>query len=271
MSSPEDRKEDRIYRKVSQRLRSLNWSGPHCVGQLGILKTLDAVVEGTDDDNANKIDVTLALQDHAMRALPKNTAEVLRISNGESGLALELVRRDLTEFSVLVRVLYASTEDQRAADDGLHRIHKALSPVVELHGALVSAGVDVEQRAWARSLALQLPNLRRLRSTPWHEVALVLKLIVLETEDDEGGEAEDGENSTTDTNVYDPTVRPECCAFLVRIDQTTASWGKANIDWFEPMNSSRVRIMSATALPSGACELTLKSPWWRYDPWFVYE
>lgn len=223
MSSLEDRKEDRIYNKVSHRLRSLNWSGPHQAGQVGILKTLDAVVEGTDDDNANKIDITLALQEHAILALPENTAEALRISKAGSGLALELVRRDLTEFSVLARALYTSTGDQRAADDGLHRLYNTLSPVVELHGALVSAGVDVEQRAWARSLARQMPNLRRLRSTPWHEVALVLKLIVLESEDVEGSEAEDGENPIMDTDVYDATVRPECCAFIIRIDQASTS------------------------------------------------
>ncbi|CAM9286827.1 unnamed protein product, partial [Laminaria digitata] len=179
---------------------------PYNARQLGILKSLDEVVEANDDDNFNKIDVALALQDHALLALPKDTANALAISKGGSGLALELVRRDITEFSVLIRVLYESTEEQRARDNGLHRLYNTLSPIVELHGALAGAGIDVEEREWARSLARQIPNLRRLRSTPWHEVALVLKLITLDPEDGGGGDTEGGEiTSNADDEAFDGT------------------------------------------------------------------
>lgn len=208
MTSLEDRKEDKIFAKVNHFLRGLARAGPYNAHQLGILKSLDEFVEATDDDNAGKIDVTLTLRERALIALPKNTADVLEISKGGSGLALELVRHDLTEFSVLVRALYTSTEKQRAADDGLRRLYNTLGPIVELHGALVSAGVDVEEREWARSLTRQIPNLRRLRSTPWHEVALVLKLIALEVEDDEGGDTEEGGDINIDDDAINGTVSP---------------------------------------------------------------
>lgn len=219
MSTLEDRKEDRIYSKVHHTLKGLNRTSPYDSHQLGTLKILDAIVEATDDDNVNKIDATLVLHQHALLALPKNTAEVLRISKGGSGLAIELVRRDLTEFSVLVRALYTSNEEQRTWDEGLHRLYNTLIPVVEVHGALVSAGVDVEQRAWAKALALQIPNLRRLRSTPWHEVALVLKLITLEEEDIEEGSAEGDDSPNMTAELYDSTVRPEGCTLRLQIER----------------------------------------------------
>ena len=143
MSTLEDRRENNIYGKVKLTLKELVKERPYNARQLGILKSLDEVVEANDDDNFNKIDVALALQDHALLALPNDTANVLAISKGGSGLALELVRRDITEFSVLIRVLYESTEEQRGRDNGLHRLYNTLSPIVELHGALAGAGIDV--------------------------------------------------------------------------------------------------------------------------------
>lgn len=89
--------------------------------------------------------------------------QLLEGINGGSDLALEMVRRNLIDFVVLSRALYQSTEDTRKKDPGLQRLYQALNPVVELHGALSSAGIDVDERDWARTLVSQVPNLRRLR------------------------------------------------------------------------------------------------------------
>ncbi|CAM9095802.1 unnamed protein product, partial [Laminaria digitata] len=201
MTASDDGDEHQIFEKVKNVLNQINkHDGPYSALQLGVLKTLDQILEVTDDDNADKIEVKLALQEHALVALPENTAEVLTRSKGGSGLAVELVRRDLTELSVLARALYASTQATRATDEGLDRLYKTLSPIVELHGALVTAGVDVEEREWARSLTCQVPNLRRLRSTPWHEVALVLKLIMAEVT-----EAGDNDGTAQGNEAFDGT------------------------------------------------------------------
>ena len=113
---------------------------------------------------------------------------IKKASNGDRGgsMAIELVRRDLTELNVLARILHASTEEDRLEDGGLRRLYNAPSTATNLHGALMKAGVDVEAKDWANVLTTTIPNLRQLRSTPWHRVALVLKLIVPEAGERKG-------------------------------------------------------------------------------------
>lgn len=182
--------------EVSKALERLN-GGPHA-SDLDYLKSLDDIVQGSGGFSVKKADAIKVIQDHVMAALPKDTAEVLKVSNGGS-LALELLRRDLTEFDVLAQALYSSSEEERQVDEGLRRLYVSLSPATELHGALLSAGIDVGAKKWAQLLTARAPNLRRLRSTPWHQVALLLKLVVKGSES--GGD---------DTRVFDGPVRVPC-------------------------------------------------------------
>lgn len=148
------------------------------------LKSLDDVVQGTPGFSVKKADANSSIQEHALAALPDSTIGVVKkASKGGTGgsLAIELVRRDLTELNVLARTLHVSTEDERREDGGLRRLYNALSSLTELRGALVGSGVDVEtKKEWANLLATKIPNLRQLRSTPWHKVALMLQLVAPE-------------------------------------------------------------------------------------------
>lgn len=146
--------------------------------QLAYIRSLDETIEATVGENPAKVRIRLQLQEKAYKALPEATKNVLDTSKGGISLAIELVRRDLTEYPALTRTLYTATEEQRNGD--LRRLYNALSPVTEMHGALMSAGIDVEQREWAAKLVSEIPNLRRLRSTPWFEVALLLKIITVD-------------------------------------------------------------------------------------------
>ncbi|CAN0246322.1 unnamed protein product, partial [Ectocarpus sp. 12 AP-2014] len=173
--------------------------GPYSARDIGRLKALDDAVRGLGDIDIDgrKVDVTLDMYDCAFAALPEKTAATLKASKGDSSLALELVRRNLTEFNAMARALYNSTDEQRLADNGLRNLHDALSPIVEMHGALLSAGIDASEREWAAVLTKNIANLRRLRSSPWHEVALLLKLVVVEVGGDDGDDTEGGNNVNT--------------------------------------------------------------------------
>lgn len=148
-------------------------------GDIAYLKSLDTVVQAIDGFSVRKANAEKTIHDCALAALPKGTAEVIKKarSGGNGGdLAIELVRRHLTELNILARTLHGSTEEARLEDNGLRRLHNSLSPLTELHCALVSAGVNVEEKEWAKLLTAEVPTLRQLRSTPWHKVALVLQL-----------------------------------------------------------------------------------------------
>lgn len=153
------------------------------------LKALDDVVQttgGHSGHSVQKADTKRAIQKSALSALPESTADLIKkVDKGGTGgrLAIELVRRDLTDLTALARVLYTSTVEERRECGGLRRLHKALWNVTELHGALALAGVDVEAKGWAKFLTTEIPSLRQLRSTPWHQVALRLKLVVPYSDD----------------------------------------------------------------------------------------
>lgn len=193
--------DEEILSRALNELNKLDSKGPYDAKDLGKLKALDEAVQATDDYAPRKLEVQLLLQDRALASLPKRTAEALKTSKGSSRLALELLRRDLVEVNALAKALYASTEERRRADDGLRRLHIAFTPILELHGALVTSGIDVEGRDWAKTLIKNLPDLKRLRSAPWHEVALLLKLITVGL--DVGGEAPSGNGGDKDKKDSD--------------------------------------------------------------------
>ena len=99
-----------------------------------------------------------------------------------SQIALEPVRRDITEYSQLSSGLYGSTPEDLAKDSALKAVHDRLSVAVEFHGVLTLAGIMPGEREWAQALVDAVADLKSLRATPWHEVALLLGLIELTPE-----------------------------------------------------------------------------------------
>lgn len=77
-----------------------------------------------------------------------------------SEIALELVRRDMTEYSQLSSGLAGSTPEDLENDPVLKKIHDRLSMAVELHGLLTLAGITPTEREWAQSLADTFVDLR---------------------------------------------------------------------------------------------------------------
>ena len=166
---------ENIFNEVTQALRT------HSPNRQDVdyIKSVDSAVQAITDVSVNKANAEKIIHDSALEALPKSTCEVIqkaRSQGSRGGLAIELVRRDLTELNILARTLHASTEEERREDGGLRALHNALSRITELFGALVSEGVNVEEKEWAKLLAAGIPTLRQLRSTPWTKVALILQL-----------------------------------------------------------------------------------------------
>eukprot|EP00903_Cladosiphon_okamuranus_P018216 g16755.t1 len=237
MTTMEFSKEEMEWRKnVDQELLSrarieltnLDSKGPYDAKQLGKLVSLDEAVQATDDYAPKKLAVQLLLHDRALASMSKGTVETLKTSKGSSSLAFELLRRDLTEVNALAKALYASTEEQRREDDGLRRHYIAFSPILELDGALVTSGIDVEEWDWAKTLIKNLPNLKRLRSTPWHEVALLLKLITMAP--DVGGEAPSDDGGVQDKKDTLATA-------------TMASTSLTDRPWKNPPTRAEIRII----------------------------
>jgi len=77
-----------------------------------------------------------------------------------SEVALELVRRNMTEYSQLSSGLYGSTPEDLQKDPALNKIHDRLSMAVELHGVLTLAGITPGEREWAQALADTYVDLR---------------------------------------------------------------------------------------------------------------
>lgn len=77
-----------------------------------------------------------------------------------SEVALELVRRDMTEYSQLSSGLYGSKAEDLERDPALKKIHDRLSMAVELHGVLTLAGITPGEREWAQALADTFVDLR---------------------------------------------------------------------------------------------------------------
>lgn len=195
---------DGIYNEVTYALSRNNKSI-----DLDYLKSLDKVVQGTNGFSVKRADVERLIQDSALAALPRDTAEILKkTSKGGCGgsLAIELVRRGLTELNVLARTLHSSAEEERREDVGLRRLYNTLSITTELHGALIKAGVDTEAKEWAKVLTAEITNLRQLRSTPWHQVALMLKLVIPESGELDGSVSEPNKNVSNGREML-PFVR----------------------------------------------------------------
>ncbi|CAM9461459.1 unnamed protein product, partial [Ectocarpus fasciculatus] len=154
-------------------------TGPYDSVQLGMLKKLDQMVSDLEMPSGIQVHLVMVLRERAMTALPKDTAALLKGNLMSSEIALELVRRDMTEYSQLSSGLYGSKPEDLDNDPPLKRIHDRLSMAVELHGVLTLAGITPTEREWAQALADTFVDLRSLRGTPWSEVAWLLGLVEL--------------------------------------------------------------------------------------------
>eukprot|EP00752_Nemacystus_decipiens_P016983 g15208.t1 len=142
--------------------------GPYNSVHLGKLKQLDQMVSDLDDferKSGTIVYLTMVLRERAMAALPENTAELLRAKNMSSEVALELVRRDITEYSRLSAALYGATAEYLEKDPVLKNIHDRLAMTVELHGVLTLAGILPEEKEWAQTLVDTFVDLRREMGT----------------------------------------------------------------------------------------------------------
>lgn len=83
---------------------------------------------------------------HACCANYRTTNKALESSGVGSDIALELVRRSLTQLPTLAKVLYTATAEELAADAGLRSLHQELGSGLELYGALVEKGIIPPRR-----------------------------------------------------------------------------------------------------------------------------
>ncbi|CAM9586326.1 unnamed protein product [Ectocarpus fasciculatus] len=157
-------------------------TGPYDSVQLGMLKKLDQMVSDLELASGIQVHLTMVLRERAMVALPEDTAALLKGNLMSSEIALELVRRDMTEYSQLSSGLYGTSPEDLEDDPALKRVHDRLSMAVELHGVLTLAGITPAEREWAQALADNFVDLRSLRATPWSEVAWLLGLVELTPE-----------------------------------------------------------------------------------------
>eukprot|EP00903_Cladosiphon_okamuranus_P009929 g9426.t1 len=213
--------------------------GPYNSAHLGMLKQLDQMVSDLDcfeKKSGVYVYLTMILRERAMAALPGDTTKLLRTKKMSSEVALELVRRDITEYSRLSAALAGSTADDLEKDAALKNIHARLSQPVELHGVLTIAGILPEEREWAKALVDTFVDLKSLRATPWSEVAWLMGLIEIvpdEAEPNPGspvkGLTNTFENPPTVTEIriieelYSigegaPAIRAQVLAFRMSLD-----------------------------------------------------
>lgn len=69
-------------------------------------------------------------------------SQALEATASGSDVALELVRRNLTQLAPLAKTLYNATAEDLDADEGLRSLHGALASGLELYGTLVDKGID---------------------------------------------------------------------------------------------------------------------------------
>lgn len=88
----------------------------------------------------------------SLSAPPPPNHERKQAKNMSSEVALELVRRDITEYSRLSAALYGATAEDLEKDPVFKNVHDRLYMTVELHGVLTIAGILPGEREWAQAL-----------------------------------------------------------------------------------------------------------------------
>lgn len=158
---------------------------------IGKLKTLDKAIAALEvSPTFESIQLVSAMADLAMACLPEDTRTILENSESGSDVAMELVRRNLTQLPTLAKVLYNTTCCDLLVDEGLSTLSTKLASSLELYGALVVQGVNPRKRLWARQLTEEFISPTELRWTSWKRLMHIVGMdAVLGLEDSSGDEA----------------------------------------------------------------------------------
>lgn len=144
---------------------------------IGELKTLDSAINSLDaTPTLQSIKLTRDMANLAVLVLPDDTKRALAQMESGSGVAMELVRRNLTQLPNLSKILYSATTEALDADPGLRSIHAELAPGLDLYGALVARGVNPRKRVWAQRLTEKISSLRELRFVSWQQLTHIVGL-----------------------------------------------------------------------------------------------
>ena len=160
---------------------------------IGKLKLLDKAFIALDaPPTLQSVKLMSDMAELAQASLPEDTRKALDAVESGIDVAMELVRRNLTQLPVLAKTIYTATSDALEADDGLSSLHSELASGLELYGALVAQGVNPRKRSWAQKLTQQFSSLSEMRRMSWrrlmHVVGMGVVLGIEETPDDEGGD-----------------------------------------------------------------------------------
>ena len=160
---------------------------------IGKLKLMDKAVIALDaPPTLQSVELMSDMAELARASLPKDTRKALDAVESGSDVAMELVRRNLTQLPALAKTIYTATSDDLEADDGLASLHSELAPGLELYGALVAHGVNPRKRPWAQKLSQQFSSLSEMRRMSWrrlmHVVGMGVALGIEEAPGNEGGD-----------------------------------------------------------------------------------
>lgn len=179
-SSTEDKSEVlKAFSSLVEALRrDITASKPHSQ-TLGRLKMLDrAIVSLEATPSAESVDLVSSLCELAVLLLPDDTRKYLESCECGSDIALELVRRNLTQLPALAKRLYNATSDDLSADKGLNALHLELGSSLNLYGAFTARGINPRKRPWALSLTQKFSSLSEMRRMSWHRLARLVGLSV---------------------------------------------------------------------------------------------
>lgn len=160
---------------------------------IGKLKALDkAMVTLKTSPTLESINLMSDMDNLAMNSLPEDTRKVLQEAESGSDVAMELVRRNLTQLPTLAKMLFKATPGALEADEGLSSLHTELASSLELYGALVAQGVNPRKRSWAQRLTEEISSLTELKWVSWrrlmHIVGMGVGLGLEDTFGDESSE-----------------------------------------------------------------------------------
>lgn len=194
-----------VTSSVTSRTRSLSWASDDRTAKIpsviGRLKIMDRAITALDvTPSMQSVHLMSDMAELALASLPQDTRSVLQASECGSDVAMELVRRNLTQLPILAKTLYTATAEALAADAGLTALHGELAGALELYGALMAHGVNPRARPWAHQLTEKFSHLNEMRYISWrrlmHIVGMGVTLGLEEVADGEGSDEDEHEVRT---------------------------------------------------------------------------
>lgn len=156
---------------------------------IGQLKIMDRAIVALDaSPSLQGIEVISEMSEVAMKCLPEDTRQALAASGSGSDVALELIRRNLTQLPSLAKTLYKATPETLDADEGLRSLYAELASGLELYGALVAKGVNPRRRPWALRLTANFSSLYDLKCVGWRRLIGLVGLTSPTIRADEGAQ-----------------------------------------------------------------------------------